>query len=85
MKVIIKTNHSMTVGLWLDTKEKKDIAKALKSKNRVESVILNNGMELNFRKLVHVTELSIIANATKKYRKVFDGEIDLSHLQAQLA
>ena len=85
MKVIIKTNHSMTIGLWLSDVESKNIAKAIKSNSDIESVILANGMELNFRKLTHVTELSIMANASKKFRKVFDGEIDIKHLYGQLA
>jgi nitrogen fixation protein len=85
MKVVIKTNHSMTIGLWLSDVEAKNIAKAIKSKDRIESVILTNGMELNFRKLVHVAELSIIANASKKFRKVFDGEIDIDDLYKQIA
>jgi nitrogen fixation protein len=75
----------MTIGFWFNAKEISDITDAIKSKNRIESVILNNGMELNFRKLVHVTELSVIANASKNYRKIFNGEINVDDLLKQIS
>lgn len=84
MKIVIKTNHNMTIGLWLNSKEVNDIIKAIKSKNCIQSVILNNGMELCFNMVSIVAELTITANATKNYRKVFDGEIDISDLYNQL-
>jgi len=82
-KIVIKTNHNMTVGLWLNDEELEDVTRVLESNKRVSSVILSNGMELNFT-IMAKKELSIISNAKKNYRKVFSGEIDTDDLYRQL-